>query len=237
MHAIRTVRALSALLGKVAALGATAALLTGLAGTAQAEPVWQESAVLSSTLTGDPVYVVNGTTATVTYNGQSATNNGSTAEQFGMYFAWMWIFDGDGQDTQLLWDNATQRFVGQNVSLAVQRPGHADQYLRIGDIVNESWAGVPWSPGYGTPIASDADWVVPFFDFGVIGAGEEVNFDLEFVFTFSDEAALSNFVNFYAGAQGVQAPVATAIPEPDMLTLAGVALLAAMLGGRVRRRR
>ena len=230
-------RALSTTLrGQAAALLGTVALLGGLSGTAQAEPVWQQSSSLSGALLGMPEIAVTGTTAVVTFTDQTVSNDGLTAEQFGMYIAWAWIYDGDGQDTPLIWSNADQLFRGDGVTLTVRRIGFAEQTLLIGDILGDTWAGTPRSPGFGTPITASADWDVPFLDFGVLAAGAELSYGLELTFNFESQAALSSFSgNLNIGTQGVQAAAVNGVPEPGALALLGAALLAATVARRARR--
>jgi len=201
------------------ALFASAALLLAASAT-QAGVVWQQTDKLSSQLTGTPGYVTNGSVATVTYADQTATNTGPTAQHLGMYFGWNWIYDAAGGDTPLSWDNVSQAFVGQHVSLKVSRIAFGDQSLHLGDVLGDTWIGQPWAPGGETPIATEADWDAPLFDFGDLNAGESVNYGLQLTYAFDSMAALASFDSFGIYAQGVQ----LAVPEPGSLALTGFAL-------------
>lgn len=203
--------------------------LLGMAASA-AQAAWKESNDLYSWLTGTPSYVESGLTATATYTNQTATNIGSSSQHLGMYIGWNWLYDYAGNNTPLYWNNATQTFVGEHVSLKITRPGSPDQYLSLDDVVGDTWIGVPWAPASETKIATQADWDVPFFDFGTLAAGDSTIYDIAFSYTFDSAEALRNFSGMYVGGQGVAATVA----EPATAALAGIALLA---GGLARRRK
>lgn len=204
---------------------AGAVLATGLgtlAPCAQASPSWQQTDSLSSTLDDSGVYTTpTATTGVITFANQIATNTGSTARHMGMYFGWNWITDYAGGASALPWSNATGAFVGGPVSLTIARTGFAAQTLRIGDVLDDTWVGVPWTPGFGLPaIASAADWVVPFFDFGELLPGQSVSYGMSLSYEFASPADLAQFQYFYTYAQGVQA-----VPEPVTFLLLGLALL------------
>lgn len=202
-----------------------AVLAAGLGGAlpgAQAAPVWQETNNLSSVLDDTGVYTTpTATTGVITFANQIATNTGSTARHMGMYFGWNWITDHAGVSNALPWSNAKGAFEGGPVSLTIARSGFAAQTLRIGDVLDDTWVGVPWTPGFGLPaMASVADWVVPFFDFGDLLPGESVSYGMSLSYEFATPADLAQFQYFYTYAQGVQA-----VPEPATFMLLGLALL------------
>lgn len=195
--------------------------------------VWEEIYDLASTLTGPFAYSAVGTTSTLTYLNQTANNTGPTARRMGMYFGWAWTYNSAGVNNPLLWNNASQKFEGGGVKLSVSRPSFANQYFHLGDVDNDTWVGNPWAPAGETPIATQAAWDAPIFDFGVINAGSFVNYDIKLVFEFNDPAAFADWERggaFYVGAQGVQ----SVVPEPSTFALVGLALSAVAF---VRRRR
>ncbi len=198
-----------------------AACLGGMLPGAQAAPVWQETNNLSSTLDDTGVYSTpTATTGVITFANQIATNTGSTAQHMGMYFGWNWITNYAGTSTALPWSNVNGVFEGGPVALTIERTGFAPQSLRIGDVVGDSWIGNPWTPGFGLPaLASEADWVVPFFDFGVLLPGGSVSYGMRLTYEFASAADLDQFQYFYTYAQGVQA-----VPEPGSLILIASAL-------------
>jgi hypothetical protein len=189
----------------VVVLGATAPA------TFAAPFVWQQTDNLQSVL-GDPsAYSSSSPTATVTYENQTATNTGATTEHMGMYIGWVWSYDSVEASTPLPWSNASNAFVGGAVaSFTVSRLGFADQTLALNTIVGDTWIGNPWATTVwegDTPIATQSDWVVPFFDFGILASGASVSYDLSFTLTFTDEAAFKDWDkggSFYVSAQGVQ---------------------------------
>ncbi|MEO8000044.1 MAG: PEP-CTERM sorting domain-containing protein, partial [Gemmatimonadaceae bacterium] len=163
---------------------------------------------------------------------QTANNIGSTAQHMGMYFGWNWTYTGNA-DTPMLWNNASQKFESSVAKLSISRPSYANQFFRLGDVDNDTWVGVPWAPSTETPIATQAGWIAPLFDFGVINAGGSVNYDLTLVYEFNnatDFAAWERTGDFYVGAQGVQ----SVVPEPSTFALVGFAFGAVAF---VRRRR
>lgn len=186
---------------------------------------WQQTDNLQSWLQGAWTYTSNGTTGVVTYANQTATNIGPTAEHMGMYFGWNWLYNSAGTSTPLPWSNANQAFQGGSASLTVKRIGYANQSLLLSSVVNDTWIGVPWAPGSETGIATQGSWVVPFFDFGVIGAGQSVNYDIEITVAFTDANEFADWNrggSFYVGAQGVQ----SVVPEPSTFALLGTGLVA-----------
>jgi len=188
--------------------------------------VWQQNDALQSTLDNNYNYSSDASTRTgvVSFTNQTATNSGASAGHFGMYLGWAWSYDSAGNETPLLWDNSSEAFVGGPVSLAVSRPGFGAQSLHLGDVVGDTWIGNPWPSADPDPIATDASWDVPFFDFGNIAAGGSVNYDITLTFTFADDASFADWNrggDFYIGGQGV-----LAVPEPGSFALAGLALLA-----------
>lgn len=218
--------------------GAALALLASSL-PSQAALVWQEYASLVGALDGNYVLQVNGPVVDVVFTNQVITNSGAAGGHVGMYFAWSWVRpDGGGAAYQAMsWDNATQRFTHAAASMEVTYTGHAAEFLRIGDVLDDTWAGVAWSPNVGlyAPIASQADWEVPLFDFGWIDAGQSKLYDLRYRFVFNDAASAQDFADeggFASYAQGV----ITTVPEPTGLALAGLAL-AALAGAPSRRRR
>lgn len=195
--------------------------------------VWEETNNLASTLTGPFSYSAVGTTATITYTGQTAYNTGATAQHMGMYFGWNWTYNSAGADTPMLWNNASQKFESSIAKLSVSRPSFANQFFRLGDVDNDTWVGNPWAPGGETPIATQAGWIAPLFDFGVINAGSSVNYDIKLVYEFNNASDFADFERggeFYVGAQGVQ----SVVPEPSTFALVGFAFGAVAF---VRRRR
>ncbi|KQV52894.1 hypothetical protein ASC95_08865 [Pelomonas sp. Root1217] len=199
-------------------------LLAGLAAAAGAAPAWIESNALVSTLDNNWTYASNAATrtATVSYHDQVATNAGVTNAHLGMYLGWAWSYESSGAATSLPWSNADQAFVGGGVKLSI---GGATGNLKLADVGNDSWIGNPWTPG-GTAagIATQADWIVPLFDFGQIAAGASVLYDITLNFSFDTQAAFDDWDrggSFYLGGQGV----ATPLPEPASLALVLLALL------------
>lgn len=201
-----------------------AALVAFAAPTIASAQTWQQTNNLSSVLTGPFNYSASGTTGVVTYLNQTATNTGLTAQHLGMYFGWNWLYNSAGLDTPLTWSNANSAFQGGTASLRISRIGYANQSLLLGSVLNDTWIGVPWAPGAETPIATQAGWNVPLFDFGTITAGGSVNYDVEFTVAFTDPNDFADWNrggSFYIGAQGVQ----TVTPEPASIALVGFALV------------
>ena len=202
---------------------ASVALLGGLVSGSAAAPVWQETNLLQSALDNNYTYSSDATSKTgvVSFSNQVATNNDSASRHMGMYLAWAWSYDGSGAATSLLWDNASNRFVGGGVSLEVVG---ANGHVLLSDVVDDTWIGVGWNPGFGeNPIATVGSWDVPLFDFGTIAAGASVSYDIELRFTFADDAAFADWDrrgSIYLGGQGVQA-----VPEPSSLAFVGIALV------------
>lgn len=217
-------------------LSGFAALLLALALPlgAAASPLLQESNDLQSWLSGTPAYSSDaGTlTAVVSYGNQSASNVGATPGHLGMYLAWAWSYDAAGIDTPLLWSNALGAFVGNGITMRVTRSGNPVPTRVLGSILGDTWIGVPWAPGGETPIASQATWEVPFFDFGLLQPGGSTSYDIELHFSFADAAAFADWDaggSFYLGGQGVRA-----LPEPGVPALLALALVALAAGRRRR---
>lgn len=223
----------SSLLAARLCRGLAGLLLAGLAAAASAAPGWVESNSLFSWLDDNWTYTSDAATrtATVTYHDQTATNTGATAAHLGMYVGWVWSYDGSGAATSLLWSNADQAFVGGGIKLVI---GGASGSVRLGDVINDSWIGVPWTPGApAAAIATEADWVVPLFDFGELAGGASVLYEMSMTLTFDSQAAFDDWNragSFYVSSQAVQ------LPEPDDLALALLALVAAGLALRRRGR-
>lgn len=209
-------------------------LMACVAAAASAAPAWVESNALQSTLDSNWTYASDAVarTAAVSFHDQVATNTGASAAHLGMYLGWAWSYESSGTATSLLWSNADQAFVGGGVKLSI---GGATGSLKLGDVGNDSWIGNPWTPG-GTAagIATQADWVVPLFDFGQIGAGSSVLYDITLNFSFATQAAFDDWNrggSFYLGGQGV-----ALLPEPASLALVLLALLALVASVRPRTR-
>lgn len=205
--------------------GLASCLLAGLTAAASAAPTWVESSSLASWLDNNWTYASDATTrtATVSYHDQVATNTSGAAAHLGMYVGWVWSYDSTGAATSLLWSNADNAFVGGGIKLAI---GGATGSVKLGDVLNDTWIGTPWTPGApAAGIATQADWVVPLFDFGDIAAGASVLYDISMTLTFDTQAAFDDWNragSFYVSSQAVQ------LPEPGGLSL--VALALAMLG-------
>lgn len=222
----KTASNLAALLNstKTALTLAAVALTLGLSGAGDAKAtVWQETNNLQSWLDGNYTYTTQGYTGITTFSNQTATNVGSTSQHMGMYIAWNWLYpySPGGSNIPLQGNSSTPTFSAPGVTMSVSRPGFADQTIRIGDIVGDTWSGVPWSEGTDTPITTSDNWIVPLFDFGIIGAGSSVTYDITISMAFADAAGLQNFQSFYVIGQGLQA-----VPEPGSVALIGLGLIA-----------
>ena len=222
-------------------LSACLAIGSGFLTTASAATTWSQNDNLASTLSFDGSSYTSdlaSRTATTSFFSQVITNNGASVDHAGMYFAWMWSYNSQGAETPLSWDNATQSFKGGGVTMMVARLGGSTDSVRIGDVAGDTWAGVPWHPtGTATSIASDADWVVPLFDFGPLAAGAQASYDFKVTMVFDTDAAFEDWNragNFYLGAQGVSAQDEGTVPEPASLALVAAALAGL---GIARRRR
>lgn len=206
-------------------LALCAALATAPA--AQAGPVWAQYDALAGTLDNNYVGQVSGTTATVSFSAQSVTNTGAEARHLGMYFGWSWVRpEANGAYQSMPWSNGAGAFSTGSLSLKVARTDAATQMLRPGDVQGDTWVGNPWTPdalNY-TAIATEADWELPLFDFGLMGAGQTAFYDVSFTFDgFADSASAQRFLDFggFASyAQGV-----AQVPEPATLALTALALL------------
>nr|WP_316640063.1 PEP-CTERM sorting domain-containing protein [uncultured Roseateles sp.] len=217
-----------------------AALATMLASpAAQAGPVWAQYDLLAGDLDNNYVGQASGTKATVSFSSQSVTNMGSEARHLGMYFGWSWVRpEANGAYQSMPWSNAGQAFTTGSLSLTVARTDAATLMLRPGDVQGDTWVGNPWTPDplkY-TAIATAADWELPLFDFGVMGAGQTAFYNVSFTFDgFADTASAQRFLDtggFASYAQGV-----ATVPEPGSVALVGLALglMALARPGRSRR--
>lgn len=194
---------------------------------AQAGPVWAQYDALAGVLDNNYIGQVSGTTATVSFSTQSVTNTGAEARHLGMYFGWSWVRpQANGSYQALPWSNATQAFGNGSLSLKVARTDGATLSLRPGDVQGDTWVGNPWTPDAANypAIATAADWELPLFDFGVMGAGQTAFYDVSFTFEgFADTASAQRFLDaggFASYAQGV-----ATVPEPATLGLTALALL------------
>jgi len=213
--------------------------LAATVASASAAPIWQETGDVSSLLDNNYTYTGDSTTRTgsVVFNNQIAYNYGTSARQIGMYIAWPWSYQSaqSGPGVPLLWDNNSQTFVGDGISMTVKRLDVTPlQYLRLSDVVDDTWIGNPWtpnSPGFTEPaIATQGSWEVPFFDFGVVAAGGSASYGIQLDLTFDDQGKFDEWDragSFYVIGQGVQA-----VPEPGSVALVGLALLAAFTARR-----
>jgi VPDSG-CTERM motif len=224
-------RSVKSHVGKVLA-PLTAVTLLLAAPAASAVPfVWQETNNLQSTLDSNYNYSSDATTLTgvVSFKDQTATNVGASTEHMGMYLGWAWSYDSKGDSTPLLWNNGSNAFVGGPVSLSIKRTGFADNSLLLGSVVDDTWIGNPWSIAPDLAIATEANWLVPFFDFGVIEAGASVLYDIELTFSFDNASAFADWNqggSFYVGGVGVQTvPDAGSSLALVTLALAGLALV------------
>jgi len=213
-------------------LSACLALSSGLMTTASAATTWSQNDSLASTLNYDGFAYTSdlaSRTATTSFFNQVITNNGASVDHAGMYFAWMWSYDSQGAETPLAWDNASQSFKGGGITMTVSRLDGSTGSVRIGDVAGDTWIGTPWHPASypGTGIASNADWVVPLFDFGSLAAGASASYDFKVTMVFDTPAAFEDWNragDFYLGAQGVSAQDEVTVPEPASLALVAVAL-------------
>ncbi len=213
--------------------------LAATVAAASAAPIWQETGDVSSWLDDNYSYSSDTTTRTASavFNNQVAYNNGASARQIGMYIAWPWSYQSaqGGPGVPLLWDNGSQAFVGGGISMRIKRLDATPlQYLRLSDVVDDTWIGNPWtpnSPGFSEPaITTQGSWEVPFFDFGVVAAGGSASYGIELDLAFDDQATFDEWNRtgtFYVIGQGVQA-----VPEPAGGALVSLALLAAFTASR-----
>lgn len=227
-------------LGLLARTLAVLAMALAMA-SAQAALVWKQTDKLQADLDSNWTYTSDASTRTavVIHGAQVATNHDTQAQHMGFYVAWNWMYDGAGNEVALSWDNTSQVYFGNmplggSVQMTVEMVG-SPGFLRLGDVVGDTWIGVPWPVGYPNPITTDADWVVPFFDLGQIAAGASVTYDMKITLAFDDQTAFDDWDStgsYYIGGQGVQA-----VPEPGNVALAGLALLALAAAQRRRRER